>query len=457
MRRRTALTATGAAGVLAAAALGVWLPAAPASAQQSGFWVNPDTQAAQWVAQNPSDPRASLIQDRIASVPAGTWFTQYNPGTVQAQVDAVVGAAAAAGQVPILVVYNIPNRDCGGASGGGAPGHAEYRAWVDQVAAGLAGRPAYIVLEPDVLPLMSSCMSGSEQAQVQASMAYAGQALKAGSAQARVYFDIGHSNWLGVGDAANRLAGAQVSASADGIATNTSNYNRTADEVGFATAVLNALGDGSLNAVVDTSRNGNGPLGSEWCDPAGRAVGQEPTTQTGNARIDAYLWVKLPGEADGCAGPAGAFLPQLAFELADNAPDDPTPSPDPTGSPTPSPSPSSSPSPDPTTDPPPPGGCQVSVGVDAWGNGYVANFLVTNGGPAWNGWTLTFTVPAGVQHGHGWNGIWSQQGSEVTVTNESWNGSVGSGGSVQPGHQASHTGTVSFSDFTVNGVPCTSS
>lgn len=319
MRTRTALAAAAAAGALAVATAGVWLPVAPALAQQSGFWVNPNTQAAQWVAQNPSDPRAPLIQDRIASVPAGTWFTQYNPATVQGQVDAVVGAAAAAGQVPILVVYNVPNRDCGGASGGGAPGHAEYRGWIDQVAAGLAGRPASIVLEPDVLPLMSSCMSQGEQAEVQASMAYAGQALKAASAQAQVYFDIGHSNWLGVGDAANRLIGAQVGASADGIATNTSNYRTTADEIGFATAVLNAIGDGSLNAVVDTSRNGNGPLGSEWCDPAGRAVGQEPTTSTGTARIDAFLWVKLPGEADGCAGPAGAFLPQLAFELADNA------------------------------------------------------------------------------------------------------------------------------------------
>jgi endoglucanase len=309
-RSGAAMAAAGAAGVLAAAAtLAVWLPAAPAHAQQPTFWVNPDTQAAQWVAQNPSDPRAALIQDRIASVPAGTWFTQYNPATVQAQVDAVVGAAAAAGQIPILVVYNIPNRDCGGASGGGAPGHAEYRSWIDQVAAGLAGRPAYLVLEPDVLPLMSSCMSGSQQAQVQASMAYAGQALKAASSQARVYFDIGHSNWLGAGDAANRLTGAQVSASADGIATNTSNYRTTSAEIGFASSVLDAIGDSSLNAVIDTSRNGNGPLGSEWCDPPGRAVGPEPTTATGNSRIDAFLWVKLPGEADGCAGPAGQFLP----------------------------------------------------------------------------------------------------------------------------------------------------
>lgn len=97
----------------------------------------------------------------------------------------------------------------------------------------------------------------------------------------------------------------------------------------------------------------------------------------------------------------------------------------------------------------------MSVTVDSWDTGYVAHFLVTNQGEPWDGWTLTFTVPAGVQHVHGWNGVWSQQDDQITVTSESWNASVGTGQSVQPGHQASHTGTVSFTDFAVNGEPCT--
>lgn len=65
-------------------------------------------------------------------------------------------------------------------------------------------------------------------------------------------------------------------------------------------------------------------------------------------------------------------------------------------------------------------------------------------------------MPAGVQHGHGWNGVWSQQGNQITVVNEPWNGSVGTGASVTPGHQASHTGSVSFTGFAVNGEPCSS-
>jgi endoglucanase len=453
MRRRSALASASAAGAVAMAAV---LLASPAQAQDTTFWTNPNTQAAQWVAQNPSDSRAPLIRDRIADVPAGTWFTQYNPTTVQNQVDTVVGAAAAAGQVPILVVYNIPNRDCGGASGGGAPGHTEYRAWIDRVAAGLAGRPAYIVLEPDVLPIMSSCMTQAQQAQVQASMAYAGQTLKAGSSQARVYFDIGHSNWLSPSVAASRLIGAQVTTNADGIATNVSNYRSTDAELEFATAVLNAIGDQDLGAVIDTSRNGNGPLvppnPNDWCDPPGRAIGTESTTDTGVDRIDAYLWVKLPGEADGCAGGAGQFIPSLAFELASNAPE-PDPDPDPTDPP--SPTPSSSPSPSPSPDPDPdPAACQVTISPNIWSNGFVANYTVTNNGAPWSGWEMTFTVPSGVQHSHGWSGIWGQDGTEINVRNEAWNGPVGTGGSVTLGHQGTHPGTVSFTNFEVNGVAC---
>ncbi|GAB1513550.1 glycoside hydrolase family 6 protein [Actinophytocola sp. KF-1] len=288
----------------------------PAQAAPTGFYVDPQTSAARWVAANPNDGRAAVIRDRIANVPQARWFTTTNTSTVRGEVDAFVGAAAAAGRIPIMVVYNIPNRDCGGASSGGAPSHSAYRAWVDQVAAGLAGRPAYIVLEPDVLPLMTNCQDANQQAETRASMAYAGKRLKAGSAQARVYFDIGHSAWLSPGEAAARLRAADISGSADGISTNVSNYRRTADEVAFAKAVLANVGDSRLHAVIDTSRNGNGPLGSEWCDPAGRRIGTPSTTSTGDGQIDAFLWVKLPGEADGCIAPAGQFVPQRAYELA---------------------------------------------------------------------------------------------------------------------------------------------
>jgi hypothetical protein len=290
--------------------------APPARTKASGFYVDPDTQAVAWVAAHPKDPRAGVIRDRIAKVPQGRWFTQNNPSTVRGEVSSFVGAAAKAGKVPILVVYNIPNRDCSGASAGGLPSHALYRKWIDQVAAGLQGRPATVILEPDVLPLMSNCLNKAQQAQVQASMAYAGKKLKSASAKAKVYFDAGHSNWLAPDEMARRLVAAGIAGSADGISTNVSNYRATSNEIAYAKKVLAAVGVRRLSAVIDTSRNGNGPLGDEWCDPAGRAIGKPTTTATGDSKIAAFLWVKLPGESDGCIAPAGQFVPQRAFDLA---------------------------------------------------------------------------------------------------------------------------------------------
>jgi endoglucanase len=73
--------------------------------------------------------------------------------------------------------------------------------------------------------------------------------------------------------------------------------------------------------VIDTSRNGNGPYGNEWCNPPGRALGIPPTTDTGEELCDAFLWIKVPGESDGTGngGPrAGKFWPEYADELVNN-------------------------------------------------------------------------------------------------------------------------------------------
>ncbi|GAB3933732.1 glycoside hydrolase family 6 protein [Kribbella albertanoniae] len=401
-----------------------------AQAAVSPFYVDPNTSAAKWVAANPGDSRTPMIRDRIAATPQGKWFTTTNTSTVRGEVEAYVGAAAAAGKVPIMVVYNVPNRDCGGASSGGAPSHEAYRAWIDQVAAGLAGRPAAIILEPDVLPIMTSCQSADQQNQTKASMAYAGKKLKSGSAQAKVYFDIGHSAWLAPAEAAARLRGADISNSADGISTNVSNYRTTTDEANFAKAVLNSVGDSRLRAVIDTSRNGNGPLGSEWCDPAGRAIGTASTDQTGDGQLAAYLWVKPPGEADGCIASAGQFVPQRAYELAAAGNSTPTPT-------------------------PPPGGCKVTHRVTStWSTGYTGEVVIENRGAPINGWTLTYSAP-GVTVTQGWNGTWTDTGDAVRVVNASWNGNLGTGATATVGYNANYNGSnPPFSAPTLNGVAC---
>jgi endoglucanase len=292
--------------------------AAAAPAVSARLYRHNDSQVLDWVRANRSDPRRPLIESRIADQPAAVWFADYTPSTITSRVRTVTSTAAASGRVPVVVPYAIPNRDCGGASQGGAPDLGAYDGWIDKFAAGLGSGEVIVVLEPDSLALID-CLSAGDRARRYASLARAGRVLTAANPRTRVYYDAGHSGWNAAAAQAARLrqAGAASAASSDGVFTNVSNFHRTAEEAAYARQVLSALGGPSgLGAVIDTSRNGNGaPPEGEWCDPAGRKLGQAPTLRTGQSRIDAYLWVKLPGESDGCKGAPGTFTPGYAYDL----------------------------------------------------------------------------------------------------------------------------------------------
>ncbi|WP_405743050.1 glycoside hydrolase family 6 protein [Streptomyces sp. NBC_00028] len=280
---------------------------------------HPDSQVLDWVRENAGDPRHDVIESRIADQPAAVWFADYAPDSVTSRVESVTAGAAAQGRVPVVVAYTIPGRDCGGASQGGAPDLDAYDAWIDRFAAGLGSGEVVVILEPDSIA-QSECLSGGQRADRFASLARAGRVLKAANPKARVYYDAGHSGWHPAARQAEllRQAGAGSAASSDGVFSNVSNFHRTADEIAYDRRVLAALGGpAGLGAVIDTSRNGNGaPADGEWCDPDGRKLGRAPTLNTGEARIDGYLWVKLPGESDGCKGAPGTFTPSYAYDLA---------------------------------------------------------------------------------------------------------------------------------------------
>ncbi|NJQ05662.1 glycoside hydrolase family 6 protein [Streptomyces lonarensis] len=329
---RLLATLTGAALIagLAVAPAATGAPPVPTSAQAAGAPADADIAPASlpamelyraeagvnvWLDENPDDPRAPLIAERIGSQPQAVWFAgEYDPDTITERVAEVTSAAEAAGQLPVVVPYMIPFRDCGNHSGGGAPSFAAYAEWGERFAAGLGSEPVVVVLEPDAIPLID-CLDDQQRAERLAALSGLAEAVTDANPSARVYYDVGHSGWHAPAEIAPTLVEAGVLEHGAGIATNISNYRTTADETAYAAAVVAQLG-GGLGAVVDTSRNGNGPLGSEWCDPPGRLVGHTPTTNTGVPGVDAYLWIKLPGELDGCDGPAGSFSPAKAYELA---------------------------------------------------------------------------------------------------------------------------------------------
>jgi len=428
-----------AAGVVAVAAVGVWLASGSASAGtlSGALYRDPDSNVVRWVAANGGDSRAAVIRTNVASQPQARWFSNFNPSTVQQETTAFVGAANSANQVPVISVYEITNRDCGGASAGGAPDLNQYRTWVGNFSRGLGSRVVVIVLETDSIALQT-CLDQQALAARNAALSTAVQTIKSANANAKVYLDGGHSAWNPASEQANRLRAAGIQF-ADGFYTNVSNYNSTANEANYGRQIISALNSAGVTGkrqIIDTSRNGG--AAGDWCgdDNTDRRIGRYPTLDTGDANIDGYLWVKPPGEADGCAFQAGSFQPQLAYSLANGVAPPPTtpPSSPPASSPN-SPPASSSP-------PPPPGGCSATYRIDGqWPGGFGATVTVRAGASAIGSWTVRWTFANGQTITQLWNGVDTPNGAAHTVRNAPHNGSLGAGTSTTFGFNATWSAT----------------
>ncbi|SCF14308.1 cellulose 1,4-beta-cellobiosidase [Micromonospora tulbaghiae] len=100
--------------------------------------------------------------------------------------------------------------------------------------------------------------------------------------------------------------------------------------------------------------------------------------------------------------------------------------------------------------------CDVTYATTDWNNGFTANVTIKNLGDALNNWSLKFAFPNSSQRVvQGWSARWSQSGSEVTATNESWNGSLPAGASTSIGFNGSFSGSnPKPTAFTLNGVAC---
>ena len=101
-------------------------------------------------------------------------------------------------------------------------------------------------------------------------------------------------------------------------------------------------------------------------------------------------------------------------------------------------------------------GCSVAYSVvSQWNNGFQGDVKITNGGAAVTGWTLIWSFPSGQAVTQLWNGVATESGAAVTVTNASFNADIATGGTVDVGFTASLTGAnTTPASFTLNGVSC---
>jgi cellulose 1,4-beta-cellobiosidase len=239
--------------------------------------------------------------------------------------------------ITLFVIYDLPNRDCAALASNGElqvdqGGVAAYKTqYVDAIAAAFKAHPNQriaAVVEPDSLPNIATNLgvarcAASEQA-YRESVAYALQTLAAPNVF--MYLDAAHAGWLGWSTNTTKIATIfkDVLTAAGGVnkvrgfATNVANYNvlhevpelfdyqgnPCHDELTYVKnlgAALDAVGITNHAFLVDTSRNGRGGIRHQWgywCNNTGAGMGERPVANP-SAGLDAYVWVKPPGESDG--------------------------------------------------------------------------------------------------------------------------------------------------------------
>ena len=278
------------------------------------LYVDPNSsagrQADAWQRTRPDD--AALLRV-IAEQPQVIWLGDWMRD-VRGETDAHVSRIIRAGALPVFAVYNIPHRDCGLHSAGGARGADRYRRWILDYVRGAEGRASVVILEPDAIAAID-CMPARLRDERYILLQEAVSTLKKGGAA--VYIDAGHAGWLTAEEAAARLHKAGIG-EADGFALNVSNFHSTPANISYGERVSRLVG--GKHFVIDTSRNGRGAAAqAEWCNARGEALGRAPTTDTEHPLVDAFLWVKTPGESDGTCngGPrAGEWWVDYALELS---------------------------------------------------------------------------------------------------------------------------------------------
>jgi len=253
----------------------------------------------------------------------------------------------------LVVVYDLPNRDCAANSSAGElkvseNGAARYRAeFIDVIVShfkNYSDLPIVVILEPDSLGNLVTNMnlpkcSESRSTYVDSTV-YAIQKLQLPNVS--IYLDAAHAGWLGWDGHRESLIKIykKVLKQAGGydmirgFATNVSNYthlyNRDGaamessdpcyNEMVYVKKLAVGLSDSGVKNkgfIIDTSRNGKGGIRKvwgHWCNIKGAGLGERPRAAP-EPFIDAFFWVKPPGESDGISD---STQPRFDPECASN-------------------------------------------------------------------------------------------------------------------------------------------
>ena len=287
-------------------------------------------------------PDDAALLKKMATFPTAIWLSWIaDTKDVGRYLDDALAQQKASGkpEVVTFVVYDLPNRDCNAASSAGElsaddTGEAGYQhRYIDVIAAAFAAHPDVriaAVLEPDSLANLVTNLQNPKceaaQGIYKRGIAYA--ITKLSLPNVFLYLDAAHAGWLGwpknlgrsvtmykevltMAGGADRIRGFALNVSNYDPAKDATNPKRQLDAapddelgyVGDLSKALDAAGITGKGFVIDTGRDGKGYIRSSpgnWCNIKGAGLGERPRAAPA-PKVDAYLYIKVPGESDGTA------------------------------------------------------------------------------------------------------------------------------------------------------------
>jgi cellulose 1,4-beta-cellobiosidase len=382
-----ALAAAGAPGCSGAPAAApehapVFVPAPPASGnpfEGATFYVDPAYAAKVEATVHEQPARAAQLR-KVEGLPTALWLDSIAsvPTVSRALDDAARHENAAKGPVvTVFVLYDLPERDCSAQASAGElsienGGEARYQHDVIEPLAAQfrahASQRIALVVEPDSLANLATNLGVGKCAAAapvyRRSIALALKRLSMPNVW--LYLDAAHAGWLGWKRNRDKIAAIYRDVLADaggndrirGFATNVSNYDALRggdlarlepsdpcpDELTYVEKLTGSLAEVGITGkgfLIDTSRNGHSGTKTKsgsWCNVAGSGLGERPQAAPAPG-VDAYWWIKPPGDSDGgsepgapgfdesCASPdslkgaprAGAWFTRQFLQLVDNA------------------------------------------------------------------------------------------------------------------------------------------
>ncbi|MDP9000230.1 MAG: glycoside hydrolase family 6 protein [Myxococcota bacterium] len=345
------------------------------------FYISPGYVAKVEASIKASPADAALLK-KVESYPTAVWLSSIKAvSTVSKTLDDALAQQKKGGTpvVTVFAIYDLPERDCAASASNGEltianGGEKKYeREFIDKIAAAFKAHPGQrivAIVEPDSLANLATNMNipkcAAADPAYRHSIAYAVKTLSMPNVS--LYLDAAHAGWLGWSKNREKIAKifSEVLTEAGGadkvrgFATNVSNYDTLTpgdlaklepsdpcpDELTYVKILDTALSEAGIAGkgfVIDTSRNGRSGIRTKagsWCNVKGAGLGERPRA-TPAPLVDAYFWIKPPGEADGgsdstksgfdenCgpkspdseqgAPPAGEWFGKYFIELARNA------------------------------------------------------------------------------------------------------------------------------------------